>query len=319
MKRIGIFTLVFLGVAAAILALSLVRRTPTDRFTNKDLQEALKGTTRIVVREGGTCHRGSAPEKKLAEVTNPTEIVNLLAAIQIEPGGGFACMCCGDPTFEFYKGRRLNVMLGYHHSQSVRWPRFEWDAMLTEGSQEKVLSWLDAHGVTGPRKEKEEAVERRKKEKDQQAKWLEAAPAALKESWNVRAHAPSLHEKLKAEVQDEKERIRQLLHWYGSGAGTWREFPGYETIALDMIVKYSTESIVAACEGQELSTTQVEGLSRYLAGYMFRHFGERGLERVPEKLKQRLLEHCLESTDEDKKRRAAEAFGSPDGLVRDLQ
>jgi hypothetical protein len=254
----------------------------------------------------------------LAEVTNPTEIAELVIAIQIEePGGGFECMCCGDPTIEFYKGRRLKVMLGYHHSQSVRWPRFGWDAMLTEGSQEKVLTWLDAHGVNGPRKEKEEAVERRKNAKTQQAAWLEAAPAVLKDSWNVRAYAPSLHAKLKTEVQDEKERILQLLHWYGSGAGPWRTYPGYETIALDILVKYSTESIVAACEGQELSTPQVEGLSRYLVGYMFRHFGESGLEDVPEKMKQRLLGHCLKSADEDKKQRAVEAFGGADGLIRD--
>lgn len=139
--------------AVAFLALWSSSKEVPPR--NPDLQAALTGITKIVVRTGGTCHRDTGKEKILAEEVDPGKIQQLIDSLRIdEDGTGFQCLCCGNPTFEFYRGRKLKVTLGYHHGISIRWSRWTSDALLDTNSQEAILSWLDRHGVTEPRKER---------------------------------------------------------------------------------------------------------------------------------------------------------------------
>jgi len=113
------------------------------------LRSAVTEATRFRVRSGGTCHRTADEEKTLVEIAESEQIERFLALIDIdEDGSGGGCLCCGDPTFEFYAGDRLLAMVGYH-GDSLRWAGGAWtgDGLLTKAGQAAVGSWLIQHGL----------------------------------------------------------------------------------------------------------------------------------------------------------------------------
>ncbi len=113
------------------------------------LRTAVAEATRFRVRTGGTCHRDLDEEETLVEVGEAEKIQRFLALIDIdEDGSGGGCLCCGDPTFEFYAGDRLLAMVGYH-GDSLRWAGGAWtgDGLLTKAGQAAVGSWLVEHGL----------------------------------------------------------------------------------------------------------------------------------------------------------------------------
>ncbi len=121
----------------------------TSAPTERTLTKALAGVDRIRVRSGGTCHRDVETERTLFEETDPAKIATVIHDIRIDTAkSGFHCMCCGDPSIEFYRGEELVVTLGYHHGRSVRW-REGWrgDGLMTTDSAAAMNSWLVAHGV----------------------------------------------------------------------------------------------------------------------------------------------------------------------------
>jgi tetratricopeptide (TPR) repeat protein len=122
----------------------------------KVLRDAVAGTTRIRVRSGGTCHRDPAHEKTYFEITDTGEIRAFLDRLRIdEAASGGSCLCCGEPTFEFYAGGRMLAMIGFHHGLTLRW-RAAWpgDAVLTGSSGEALCLWLKDHRVKRPWKER---------------------------------------------------------------------------------------------------------------------------------------------------------------------
>src|SRR4051812_33106341 len=74
------------------------------------LQQAVAGTTRVRVRSGGTCHRDLLREKTLVDESDAAAIKELIGTLKIDAkGSGFHCMCCGNPSLEFYAGDKLVV------------------------------------------------------------------------------------------------------------------------------------------------------------------------------------------------------------------
>jgi hypothetical protein len=140
------------------------------------LRYAVRGATKLRIRSGGTCHRVPEEEKTLAEITDPQEIERFLKTIDIdEDRSRGVCMCCGNPTFEFYAGERLLAMVGYHHAIRLRWAGGEWgaDGELTAPSQDSLLSWLSQHGVDGPRQVKEQEQKYRAEEQRVEKRYAE--------------------------------------------------------------------------------------------------------------------------------------------------
>ncbi|HXX93660.1 MAG TPA: hypothetical protein VEN81_08495, partial [Planctomycetota bacterium] len=87
------------------------------------LQEALASATRLRVRSGGTCHRRVSEEKTLIEIKDPKEVQAFVKSLVVdETQSDRHCMCCGDPSFEFYEGDKLVATLGFHHGSGLRWP-----------------------------------------------------------------------------------------------------------------------------------------------------------------------------------------------------
>ncbi len=119
------------------------------------LHEALQGVTRLRIRSGGTCHRDIEKEKTLVDVRDAVIVGDLIRRIKVNTDKRiFFCMCCGNPTFEFYQDDKLIVALGVHHGKSLRWLGGKWkgDGMLTKDSADFLVKWLAGHGV------KDEAV-----------------------------------------------------------------------------------------------------------------------------------------------------------------
>jgi hypothetical protein len=146
-----------------------------------------------------------------------------------------------------------------------------------------------------------------------ESQWSAAMPSALKHLWprvlgeGFNPNLDPLRAALSTEFPDERTRILALYAWFGSGQGPWSGFPGYETVAERLLLDFQTETLIAAAEAAK-STQQLEGAARLFAGWEFSQHRKEDLARLPPELKQRLLTHSLESTDDDKRSRARHAF-----------
>jgi hypothetical protein len=285
----------------------------------QSLHKKLDGVTRLRVRSGGTCHRTQENEKTLSEVTDADQIADFVNGIEINDSeSGFQCMCCGNPSFEFYRGDKLVLTLGFHHGRSLRWPDGDWpaDGLLTERSAAFLIKWLDDHGVDGPKKDQAERISRERLAQQSEDRWRKAMPASLRPYWNqmqgpVRSDADirAMDAALVREYPNREKRIFALLEWYGSGEGPWSGFPGYESIPEDLLLRYSTKDILRAIKNANLTTQQIEGAARFFGGWEFSQSRSQDMQLLSTGLKKKLLQHSLESKDEDKKARARTTFG----------
>ncbi|MDX2111030.1 MAG: hypothetical protein SFY80_12385 [Verrucomicrobiota bacterium] len=115
------------------------------------LRRCIANTDRIRIRTGGLCHRMRRPERTLVELDKPEEIavfVNLIHIVESKDGTVSHCMCCGNPTVEFYQGELLMESISFHHGKSVRWHLLPSDAKLTSESAGKLLEWMESKGYT---------------------------------------------------------------------------------------------------------------------------------------------------------------------------
>ncbi len=145
------WSLIVIAIAGIVLATLGLTRGWFDpsALSEGTLRKALADIDRIRVRSGGTCHRDVESERTLFEETDPAKIADVIRAIRIDTANsGFHCMCCGNPSIEFYCGEELVVTLGYHHGRSVRW-REGWrsDGLMTRESAASLNAWLTSHGV----------------------------------------------------------------------------------------------------------------------------------------------------------------------------
>ncbi len=134
--------------AVAVFAQTHPDCTVRSRW-DKSLAQALREADRVRVRSGGTCHRIMDKEKVLFEEKDPAKVRQIVGSIAInEPKSGFQCMCCGDPSLEFYQKGTLLLTVGYHHGRSIRWPGvWPGDGLLTEASAKTLNGWLADHGI----------------------------------------------------------------------------------------------------------------------------------------------------------------------------
>lgn len=145
------------------------------------LRRALTEVSRVRVRSGGTCHRRISEEKTLFEVDEKAEIEKLVDAIRMaeDPSHGH-CMCCGNPSMEFYEGEELVATLGFHHGRSLRWPGgWPGDGAITMESAHQLCLFLDKRGVSGPLQEFEEGRRREAAMERRHARYLDLIPDAV--------------------------------------------------------------------------------------------------------------------------------------------
>lgn len=291
-----------------------------DLTSTELLQRALRDADRLRVRSGGACHRNIDEEKTLIDIANAEQARAFVQQIDVIDNREqwFHCMCCGNPTIELYQGDKLLAALAFHHGRSLRWVAGKWpgDAKLTPDSALYLREFLAANGAPGAKEEFEEMEARSQEWAKNEARWKAAMPEAIKPYWKqsgdplAKPVKPEIIiSKLAQDIPDRNEQILTLLHWLGSGDGPWSGYPAYESLAQELLLQYTTQDILAAVDGVDLTPTQTDGLARLFGGWDFSQKRPNDRQLIPAGLKTRLLAHVQQSDDEDNRSRALRAFG----------
>ncbi|MCI5221353.1 MAG: hypothetical protein D3924_01380 [Candidatus Electrothrix sp. AR4] len=119
---------------------------------------------RIVVRGGGFDCCGPVDETAvLFTVTEPEEVADVARHIRFTQRTttnslSEACMCCGGPGIDWYKGKKRVALTAMQHGYAIRWRGFSTmrilgfrvgygDGPLTEESQAWLKEWFRSHGI----------------------------------------------------------------------------------------------------------------------------------------------------------------------------
>ena len=194
------------------------------RSMNEALAVVLSTADKLRARTGGVCHRQEAEEKTIYETQEAALIAEVAAHFQVaDSSSGGHCMCCGDPTFEFYRSGELVATLGFHHGRSLRWADGVWpgDGMLLNDSARFLIDWLASHGYRGPKNEYEEQI---LQQKAAERRWDRAKALMPQAVLTALGDAKSEEEAAAAftkNVPDTSERAALLLKLYGRDDGTW--------------------------------------------------------------------------------------------------
>jgi len=280
------------------------------------LRRAVQGTTILRIRSGGTCHRQIENEKTLAEITDPQEIERFLNAIDVDLWhSGGVCMCCGDPTFEFYTGDRLLAMVSFHHGKRLRWAKGKWigDLQLTAQSQDSLLSWLSQHGVDGPRQAREQTQKYRAEEQRTEKRYAELvgkqtlAAAAAASRKTAQSSSPREATRLRVERQldaeaeafqkyekDTRTSIERYLRFLGvKNDEAWDSYWGSEAvIATRLLPRFKGPELAEVALAVMQDEEGMSGAARWFIGEKgWRNLDESDRERILPPLVKRALQH----------------------------
>ncbi len=265
---------------------------------NETLQAALADVDGMRVRSGGTCHIRPEDGKTLFEIKEADKVKNIISRIIIEPSkSDFHCMCCGDPSFEFYKGDDLVVTLGFHHGSGLRWMGGEWpgDGLLTDDSGDFMCTFLDKHGIKEPLATR---LENRKKEKSaarRRALYGRLLPDDVKARLSK---AEKAEEALDAFIEGEKSKPKRValgLRIIGCDHGSWNQSNLLDPIILALLDNKTpsgrsgmTSNVSLEQENAISASDIVEAIEKnkddamLLRGAAKWFFGERKYDSIPE-------------------------------------
>jgi hypothetical protein len=247
------------------------------------------------------------------------------------------CMCIGSPWLVFYGRDGELAKISCHHGRSIRWDAaWAWDAVLKNGWE--LVEWLAGRGVTGLKAEVERMAKAAEIGRRNVQRWLQAMPVCLQPfiqgmmsgpggygmvtfspkpdrkkptktpTYKVNKRIAPMVEALERAYSGNRQKVLDLFHWYGNGAGPWSGFPSYESYADDILAAYPTAELVAALLETDLSECQLEGAARFFAGKSFHKMEPKGAQVLLPDLRERLLRHTEQTGDEDKIDRAENAF-----------
>lgn len=232
------------------------------------LLQTVENVDRLRVRTGGTCHRDPSVEKVLFEITDRAEIQRIVNSWTInDRDSGFSCMCCGEPSFEFYRGNELVASLGFHHGRSLRWPGgWPGDALLTEVASDAICETLAAHGVTGPKTEHEQEKKRETAQRRLWSAYLEIVPESVMDEWRkVAGEEGDFHAVAVKAWPDAADRTARLFSLYGvMPQRSWRMSAGLdETLREKLLPKVPVADALALLNRKDLPPGLMEGLTRW--------------------------------------------------------
>jgi hypothetical protein len=110
---------------------------------------------RIVIRNGGfNCCGPVDNDTILLSITNIQEIAEFNSLFQFETNQTWdACMCCGFPGIDWYRGRYRLALTGLQHGRALRWKGFPGDAFFTKESSKRLAQWMLNHHIPDPHNE----------------------------------------------------------------------------------------------------------------------------------------------------------------------
>jgi hypothetical protein len=186
------------------------------------LQRELTGIDSVRVRTGGACHRRPELEETLFETKDPETVQKVISMISVENNRGISmCMCCGEPSIEFYRGKELAVSLSMHHGRALRWDGWPGDAELTNISGESLTRWLAEHGAGKPAEELAKNRESERMMKRRQEMIMAILP---REAFDALGKAQSEDEAADAfrkHITSDSKRAEIYLRSFGCDLGSW--------------------------------------------------------------------------------------------------
>jgi hypothetical protein len=256
---------------------------------------------------------GFKRESVIYRSPNRKDFEELKAAITLKPmGGPFVCACVDGPEIALLRHAKEIAVVWNHEGTAIG--SSVWKGDWENSDPDRWLRWFDARGMTSAREFFDRAQSQYKEAEVDERRWLDAVPSSLKPlcSNARRQYDPPtkfpdlnpLNAALVKQYPDTQDRIRALMAWFGSGAGPWSGFPGYEEIAEKLLRQYQTTELIRAVENRNLTNQELEGAARVLGGWT----PVRDQTPIPAGLRQILLNHCRESLDQDKVARAVTAF-----------
>jgi hypothetical protein len=261
-------------------------------------RQSIEGVTRIRVRSGGTCHRDIEQEKTHFEVKRPAEIRRFVDAIAIdEARSGFHCMCCGDPSFEFFREDELVVTLGFHHGQSLRWPGgWPADGMMTAECASFVNDWLADHGITGPREEARETNSQRDAIQRRVAEYERILPREVLSALRKARSRENAVAAFKENVKDPAGRAALCLRLYGCDAASWNISAALDEFLRELLLpEVSKTGMLKAMGAVVDDPAGVNGAARWLFGErQWKQFDRDALDALWPKLAAHGLSHPRE-------------------------
>jgi len=210
------------------------------------LLAALGSADRLQVRSGGTCHRNEAQEQTLFETADPAQIRSLRASIEVvDERSGFHCMCCGDPSLEFYRGDKLVATHGFHHGRGLRWIEgWPGDAALASKSAPALVDWLAARNVRGPSEQRAAEIELAQAGARKLTQAMTGMSPPLAEAF---AAGPARFQAALARaIPDKKNQAAVWLRVLGMSNGSWSELDGIEQAAEDALKNFDAATLVSA-------------------------------------------------------------------------
>ncbi len=227
----------------------------------ENLYELVRTADRIVVRSDS-----EKSAKTLFDSSKPRDLVEFQRVLKLVVPDEWTLAVCADPYIILYRKDKEIVSIGNVLGSEVRTSVWSGNAQVAD--PEKWLEWFDSRGMPQVRRERDAAITAERKQQADEDKWYAAMPRGIKEPFEKQMSSfglPSMNDTsgfgpiLEKEYPEKNVRIIALLHWFGSGAGPWSGYPGYESIAEDILFTFTTKEILEALKVRKLSVTEVEG------------------------------------------------------------
>jgi hypothetical protein len=307
---------IWVALVLAVSSASAGEEQKTHPVRPTDLLLTTGRADRIVVFDWST------PPKTLYTTTSKRDIAALANALIVEPPKGWLrCACIPEIEVELSRGGKALGSISLQRDLTIGFTQWSGDARLA--APEKLLRWFDARGINGPRRGFEEILTDRKTDQVASERWFGAMPPALRPLWRKllldpwkndpsqdgRPIANALKPELLQLFPDDRQRIRVLFGWFGSGAGPWSGFPWYEDVPAQLLLDYQPSVLIAALQGTALTDSEMEGAARLFSRYAQRAWfptkeDKSMIALLPVELRKTLLEHVLQSGDQDNIERA---------------
>lgn len=213
------------------------------------LMEKLRLADKLRVRSGGTCHRDPSREKTLVEVTDRAQLGVLTGQMTVrEPEDSLSCMCCGEPTFEFYSEGKLLTSVGFHHGQLLRWSDgWESDCQLTAQSATALVDWLANQGLEGPKTSLQVAEQRRAAARAELKRLTRDYPPALQAAFEAEEMSPrTLQAAYESSFPAAQQRVLALFQALGTSPRSWDDDSGFSAWLMEYTNGHGAEPIQAA-------------------------------------------------------------------------
>lgn len=221
-------------------------------------------------------------------------LARLLRVSDVEDG---MCMCLGDVTFRLRDAAGDTLATAaLHHGRTLRWSGWTGDATLADG--EGLVDWLAMVGVTGPAVDSATDRALRRREAEDRATWISAAPASALPLMNQlletsrtgqipRELLDLVGSRIESDTPDEFAQCAALLRWFGAGTGLVSGYPVHENTPHELIGERSMDDLIGSLYLDDRDATWI-GAARHLA--MWRSRSEVELRQVPPDVRHRLVE-----------------------------